>query len=77
MGAFLFSVEAPGRGRHRSGVPDSRPINSKPDSPVKVTTANKVFWARPANAELDRSGEWLLKKLIPTRAGVATRAGPV
>jgi hypothetical protein len=44
---------------------------------MKVTSANKVFWVRPANAELDRSGDWLLKHLSTTRASVATRGGPV
>jgi len=58
-------------------VSGPHPANSKPPSPVKVTSANKVFWARPANAELDRSGDWLLKKLTTTRASVAPRAGPV
>jgi len=53
------------------------PPGQKTRSPIKVTTANKVFWARPANAELDRAGEWLLKKLTTTRASIASRAGPV
>ena len=44
---------------------------------MKVTSANKVFWVRPANPELDRSGDWLLKNLTTTRASAATRAGPV
>jgi hypothetical protein len=44
---------------------------------MKVTSANKVFWARPANAELDRSGAWLLVNLSTTRARIMPRAGPV
>jgi hypothetical protein len=44
---------------------------------MTVTSANKVFWVRPANAELDRSGDWLLKNLSTLRASAATRAGPV
>jgi hypothetical protein len=43
---------------------------------MKVTSANRVFWARPANVELDRSGEWLLVNLSTTRASVTPRAGP-
>jgi hypothetical protein len=52
-----------------------------PSSPhVKRQAGNgkaliKVFWARPANAELDRSGDWLLKNLTTTRAR-SSRAGP-
>ena len=53
------------------------PVKTTTRSPMKVTTANKVFWARPANAELDRAGEWLLRKLTTTRASIASRAGPV
>lgn len=38
--------------------------------------ARKAFWTRPANPELDRSGDWLLKNLSTTRAKAASRAGP-
>lgn len=37
----------------------------------------KVFWARPASPELDRSGDWLLKNLTTTRARSSSRAGPI
>jgi len=36
----------------------------------------KAFWARPANAELDRSGDWLLKNLTTIRAKARPRGGP-
>jgi len=42
----------------------------------KGAAARKAFWARPANPELDRSGDWLLKNLSTTRAKAASRAGP-
>ena len=42
----------------------------------KGTAARKAFWARPANPELDRSGDWLLKNLTTTRAKAASRASP-
>jgi hypothetical protein len=77
VGAFLFSVEPSAPGDMFLPVVESRPIPTKKPAPVKVTPANKVFWVRPANAELDRSGEWLLTKLTTTRASIATRAGPV
>ena len=49
----------------------------KSRSPAKgASAARKAFWARPANAELDRSGDWLLKNLSSTRAKAASRAGP-
>ena len=44
---------------------------------MKVTSGNKVFWARPANPALDRAGDWLLKNLSTTRASTMTRAGTV
>ena len=37
------------------------------------TAARKAFWARPANAELDRSGDWLLKNLTTTRTNAPSR----
>jgi hypothetical protein len=58
-----------------SAVPSS-PAPKTKTSPAKVTSANKVFWARPANAELDRSGDWLFKNLTITRARNTSRAGP-
>jgi hypothetical protein len=45
-------------------------------APKSTPTARKAFWARPANPELDRSGDWLLKNLSITRAKAASRAGP-
>lgn len=42
--------------------------------PAKGAAARKAFWARPANPELDRSGDWLLKNLTTTRAKAASRA---
>jgi len=56
------------------------PSNSSPKtktSPAKITSANKVFWARPANPELTLAGDWLLKNLNTTRARPTSRAGPV
>jgi hypothetical protein len=34
------------------------------------------FWARAANPELDRSGDWLLANLPRIRAEAASRAHP-
>jgi hypothetical protein len=42
----------------------------------KGTAARKAFWVRPGNAELDRSGDWLLKNLATTRTKAVSRAGP-
>jgi hypothetical protein len=36
-------------------------------------TTRKAFWARPANPELDRSGDWQLKNLTTTRAKAVSR----
>jgi len=36
----------------------------------------KAFWTRPANPELNRSGDWLLKNLTTTRARSTARACP-
>jgi hypothetical protein len=58
-------------------VSNVTPHKAKPRAPMKVTSANKVFWVRPANAELDRSGEWLLRHLSTTRASALPRAGTV
>jgi hypothetical protein len=44
--------------------------------PVTGMASMKVFWIRPANPELDRSGDWLLKHLTTTRARLMSRAGP-
>jgi len=44
--------------------------------PVTGMAPIKVFWTRPANPELDRSGDWLLKHLTTTRARKVSRAGP-
>jgi hypothetical protein len=74
---FKFSVEPTSGGRIFPGVSILVSPKTKPQSSARITSANKVFWARPANAELDRSGDWLLKNLTTTRARVATRAGPV
>jgi hypothetical protein len=73
----LFFVEPIASGCFFPAVSDVPPLKVKPRLPMKVTSANKVFWARPANAELDRSGDWLLVNLATTRARHATRAGPV
>jgi hypothetical protein len=75
--ALLFFVEPLRDGCFFPAVSVVPPLKVKPRSPIKVTSANRIFWARPANAELDRSGEWLLSNLSTTRARVATRAGPV
>ncbi|SDS50300.1 hypothetical protein [Opitutus sp. GAS368] len=77
MSAFSFSVEPKRAGDFLLSMAAALPPKTTTRSPRKVTTANKVFWARPANAELDRAGDWLLKTLTITRAKVATRAGPV
>jgi hypothetical protein len=77
MGAFLFSVDPLRGGAIFLGVPNLASPTAKPQTPAKFTSANKVFWARPNNSELNRSGDWLLKNLTTTRARVATRAGPV
>ncbi len=45
-------------------------------APVTGSTSNKVFWTRPANPELNRSGDWLLRNLITTRARSTSRGGP-
>jgi hypothetical protein len=73
----LFFIEPFPGGCFFPSVSVAPPLKIKPRSPMKVTSANKVFWARPANAELDRSGDWLLVNLSTTRARHATRAGSV
>ncbi len=56
-------------------VPTTLSPRRKNRRPAKAT-ARKAFWARPANPELDRSGDWLLKNLTTTRAKAVSRAGP-
>jgi len=52
-------------------------LKKKIRNPAKeASVACEAFWARPANAELDRAGDWLLKNLTSTRAKAASRAGP-
>jgi hypothetical protein len=59
------------------GVSTTLPAKSKSRrAPKGVAGSRKVFWARPANLELDRSGDWLLKNLSTTRAKAASRASP-
>jgi len=43
----------------------------------RVAQQRKAFWVRPPNAELDRSGDWLLNNLSTTRAKATSRAGPI
>jgi hypothetical protein len=74
---FCFALNRPRAAAFFAAVSVVPPLKVKPHSPVKVTAANRVFWARPANAELDRSGDWLLVNLSTTRASSATRAGAV
>jgi len=57
-------------------VPITLPTKRKKSRPAKSAAKRKAFWARPANAELDRSGDWLLKNLATTRASALPRAGP-
>ena len=45
--------------------------------PLTGTASYKVFWTRPANPELDRSGDKLLTNLSTTRARSRSRAGPI
>ncbi len=52
------------------------PKSKNRSAPKRAPAARKAFWARPANPELDRSGDWLLKNLSTTRAKSASRAGP-
>jgi hypothetical protein len=42
-------------------------------SPKGTAAVRKAFWARSANPELDRSGDWPLKNLSSTRAKSASR----
>ncbi len=56
-------------------VPTTLSPRRKNRRPAKAA-ARKAFWARPANPELDRSGDWLLKNLTNTRAKAVSRAGP-
>jgi hypothetical protein len=58
-----------------SSVPTTLSPRRKNRRPAKAA-ARKAFWARPANPELDRSGDWLLKNLTTTRAKAVSRAGP-
>jgi hypothetical protein len=41
-----------------------------------ATTKHDRFWVRKPNAELDRSGDWLLKNLSVVRAQAVSRADP-
>lgn len=71
-----FSVEIPSLRGNLSPVPSTLSPQRKNRRQPKGAAARKAFWARPANAELDRSGDWLLKNHSTTRAMAASRAGP-
>ena len=60
----MFFLNRPEANDFFEGVSNATPHKAKPRAPMKVTSANKVFWVRPANAELDRSG----LGLVDTRA---------
>lgn len=70
-----FAVEIPRLRGTLCPVPSTLTPQRKNRRQPKAA-AHKAFWARPANAELDRSGDWLLKNLTTTRAKSVSRAGP-
>lgn len=69
-----FAVETPPAGGNLSVVSSTLSLKRKNQRLPK--NAPKAFWVRPANPELDRAGDWLLKNLTTTRARCASRAGP-